>query len=147
MSMSQTKYTFTVESLRKFADPLRPGRARYFAVCSAKYLPDNFPMETNPREQNLNSKVARKIREGLLGEESGPMFHLLNRGLLLSAESVQYDNQPEEITIVMSDSRTHGVVDGGHTYRIITGEKNSTPEARFVTLEIMTGVEDVFEAV
>lgn len=147
MSMSQTKYTFTVESLRKFADPLRPGRARYFAVCSAKYLPDNFPMETNPREQNLNSKVARKIREGFLGEESGPMFHLLNRGLLLSAESVQYDNQTEEITIVMSDSRTHGVVDGGHTYRIITGEKNSTPEARFVTLEIMTGVEDVFEAV
>ncbi|MDP9267041.1 MAG: AIPR family protein [Acidobacteriota bacterium] len=142
-----TKFTFIVESLRKFIDPLKPGRARYFAVVSASHLPDNFPMETNPREQNLNSKVAKKIRDGFLGEESGPMFHLLNRGLLISAEAVQYDNQTDEMTIVMADPRTHGVVDGGHTYRIVTSEKQNITDSRFVTLEVMTGVEDVFEDV
>ena len=145
--MSQTKFTFTVESLRKFADPNKPGRARHFAVCDTKYLPKNFPMETNPREQNLNSKVAKKIRESFLGEETGPIFHLLNRGLLISAEGVQYDNQTDEMTIAMSDPGTHGIVDGGHTYKIVTSEDGSLPEPRFVTLEVVTGIEDIFEKV
>src|SRR5438477_2000203 len=118
--MSQTKFTFTVESLRKFTDPNKPGRARHFAVCDTKSLPKDFPMETNPREQNLSSKVAKKIRESFLGEETGPIFHLLNRGLLISAEGVQYDNQTDEMTIVMNDPRTHAVVDAGHPYKIVT---------------------------
>jgi hypothetical protein len=145
--MSQTKFTFPVESLRKFADPNKPGRARHFAVCETKHLPKNFPLETNPREQNLNSRVAKKIRESFLGEETGPIFHLLNRGLLISADSVHYDNQTDEMTIVMTDFRTHGVVDGGHTYEIITGENGSIEEPRFVTLEVLTGIEDIFEQV
>jgi hypothetical protein len=104
-------------------------------------------METNPREQNLASKVARKIRDGFLGPETGSLFHLLNRGLLLSAESVSYDNQKDEITIVMSNLRTHGIVDGGHTYKVITGNQAAISEPRYVTLEIMTGVEDDFEEI
>lgn len=145
--MPQTKYTFAVESLRKFPDPVTPGRARYLAVCETKNLPIDFPMDTNPREQNLASKVAKKIRDGFLGEETGPMFHLLNRGMLISAENVQFDNQTDEITIIMSDLLTHGVVDGGHTYRVITGNQGAVTEPRFVTLEIMTGVEANFEAI
>jgi hypothetical protein len=147
MSLSKTKYTFNVESLRKFADPLAPARARYFAVVDTRFLPEDFPLETNPREQNLNSKVARKIRESFLGPETSPLFHLLNRGLLLSAESVTYDNQKDEITIAMSSPQTHGVVDGGHTYRVITENQASVSEPRYVTLEIMTGVEDEFESI
>ena len=145
--MSQTKYTFAVESLRKFTDPVVPARARYFAVVNAKFLPSDFPLETNPREQNLNSKVARKIRDSFLGPDTGLLFHLLNRGLLLSAESVVYDNQKDEITVVMSNLQTHGVVDGGHTYKVITGNQAVMNEDRYVTLEIMTGVEDDFEAI
>lgn len=145
--MSQTKYTFAVESLRKFTDPLGPNRARYFAVVNSKFLPSDFPLETNPREQNLNSKVARKIRDSFIGPDTGSLFHLLNRGLLLSAESVVYDNQKDEITIVISNLQTHGVVDGGHTYKVITGNQAAVNDDRFVTLEIMTGVEDDFEAI
>jgi hypothetical protein len=145
--MSQTKYTFAVESLRKFADPITPGRARFFTVVNTKFLPTDFPLETNPREQNLNSKVARKIRDSFLGPDSGSLFHLLNRGLLLSADSVSFDNQKDEITIVMSNLQTHGVVDGGHTYKVITGNQALASEPRYVTLEIMTGVEDDFEAI
>jgi AIPR protein len=145
--MSQTKYTFAVESLRKFADPNAPARARYFAVVDTKFLPIDFPMETNPREQNLNSKVARKIRDSFVGPDTGELFHLLNRGLLLSAESVVFDNQKDEMTIVMSNLQTHGVVDGGHTYKVITGNQAVVTEPRYVTLEIMTGVESDFEAI
>lgn len=145
--MTTAKYTFKVESLRKFSDPVAPARARYFAVCRTKDLPTDFPMETNPREQNLASKVAKKIRDGFVGEETGPMFHLLNRGLLISAESVQFDNQTDDLTIVMSDRFTHGIVDGGHTYKVITLNQSAVTEPRFVTLEIITGVEGNFEAI
>jgi hypothetical protein len=145
--MAQTKYTFNVESLRKFSDPQAPARSRYFAVVDTKYLPVDFPLETNPREQNLNSKVAKKIRDSFLSEDTGPLFHLLNRGLLLSAENVLFDNQKDELTIVMSNLQIHGVVDGGHTYKVIIGNQGSVTESRFVTLEIMTGVEDDFEAI
>lgn len=145
--MSQAKFTFAVESLRKFTDPLTPHRVRYFAVVDTKSLPTDFPMETNPREQNLNSKVARKIRDGFLGPETGTLFHLLNRGLLISAESVVFDNQTDELTIVMSNTQTHGVVDGGHTYKVVTGNQAAVTEPRYITLEIMIGVEDDFEAI
>jgi hypothetical protein len=147
MSLSKTKYTFNVESLRKFADPQAPARSRYFAVVDTRFLPADFPLETNPREQNLNSKVARKIRDSFLGPETSTLFHLLNRGLLLSAETVAYDNQKDEITIVMSSPQTHGIVDGGHTYKVITENQASVSEPRYVTLEIMTGVEEDFEAI
>ncbi len=137
--MNATKFTFAVESLRKFTDPQDPARARYFAVVETKNLPVDFPLETNPREQNLNSRVAKKIRDSFLSETSGQLFHLLNRGLLISAASVSFDNQKDEITIAMTNNQTHGVVDGGQNQTLVT-------EPRFVTLEIMTGVEDDFEA-
>jgi hypothetical protein len=47
----------------------------------------------------------------------------------------------------MTSPQTHGVVDGGHTYKVITGHQAAITEPRFVTLEIMTGVEDDFEAI
>jgi hypothetical protein len=145
--MNATKFTFNVESLRKFTDPQDPTRARYFAVVQTKNLPIDFPLDTNPREQNLNSKVAKKIRDSFLSETSGQLFHLLNRGLLISAANVSFDNQKDEMTIVMTNTQAHGVVDGGHSYKVITQNQASVTEPRFVTLEIMTGVEEDFEAI
>jgi hypothetical protein len=47
----------------------------------------------------------------------------------------------------MSNQQTHGVVDGGHSYKVIAENQPSVTESRFVTLEIMTGVEDDFEGI
>ena len=148
--MLKTEFTFKVESLRKLPDPANRERCeRYFAFCDTQNLPIDFPMDTNPRQQNLKTKVAKKILGGYLGEETGPMFHLLNRGLLLSAETVHFNNQTNELTVTMSDHEKHGLVDGGHTYRIVTDPENLQMLAfpQFVTVEIITGVEEDFELI
>jgi hypothetical protein len=155
MAKSKRSFTFKVESFRKLPDPITPDdRERYFAFCNTKNLPADFPMETNPREQNLNSKVAKKIKEGFFNVKDGeastenPLFHLLNRGLLISAGSADFNNHNSMLTIEMTDPWRHGLVDGGHTYRIVTSKDGQEPLVpQFITLEIITGVEDDFEAI
>ena len=116
----------------------------YFAICDVTEIPDDFPMNTNPREQNLNTGVAKKIKMSLEAE-SEKNFFLLNRGILLSAKEVNYNNSKSELTIGFEDEDVHGNVDGGHTYRIIRELKNRvTPGSQYVKIEILTGVEDIF---
>jgi hypothetical protein len=156
MAKSKKSFTFKVESFRKLPDPVAPDdRERYFAICETANLPLDFPMETNPREQNLNSKVAKKIREGFLNIKDGepstenPLLHLLNRGLLISAKCADFNNHNGLLTVEMTDPWRHGLVDGGHTYKIVTstirGEQPPVPQ--YITLEIITGIEDDFEAI
>ena len=74
----------------------------YIAICDVKDIPDNFPMETNPREQKMTTAVAKKIKESLLNT-SELDFYLLNRGILLSAKEVSYSNYSNELTISFED--------------------------------------------
>ncbi|MBN3416147.1 hypothetical protein FDA95_11555 [Clostridium botulinum] len=74
-------------------------------------------------------------------------FHLKNRGILLSAKSVKFDNINNELTIKFEDENVHGNVDGGHTYHAILEVRNKIKHIQYVKLEIMTGMEDIFEDV
>ena len=71
-----------------------------------KELPDDIPMGTNPREQNLRTTVSRKIRESLLSPDELD-FYLLNRGMLLSASDVSFNNYTNELTIGFDDHKYH----------------------------------------
>ncbi|NLD33674.1 MAG: hypothetical protein GX653_02055 [Clostridiales bacterium] len=142
---------FKVESFRRLPNPYDgketgdPTPITYVAVCDIKELPDNFPMETNPREQKLTTNVAKRIKESLLDGTSAD-FYLLNRGILLSAKECTYNNYSNEITIVFDDMDVHGNVDGGHTYRIIMENRDLLDsKQQFVKLEIVTGVESIFQ--
>jgi hypothetical protein len=146
--------SFKVESFRRIPCPFerdkRSGskQVTYIAICDIRNLPSNFPMDTNPREQNLRTKVARAIEHSLLNDTDNN-FHLLNRGLLLSAEKVKFNNGTGELTLVFTDHEKHGNVDGGHTYRIIMENQERAIKEKltqYVRLEIMTGVEDFFES-
>ncbi len=138
-------YKFKVHSLRKHPDPQSPTRTRYTATANVKDLPANLPMEANPRSQNLDSKVAKKIRKGLHGDPVPNAFHLLNRGMLISANEARFNNDTSELVLSMTDSQRHGVVDGGHTYKIVLEERDSLTDAQFVQLEVMTGIEEDFD--
>ncbi|MGN4697868.1 AIPR family protein [Bacillus cereus group sp. MYBK185-1] len=116
----------------------------YIAMCNVHDLPNDIPMKTNPREQNTKTNVAKKIKESLL-TDFDLNFHLLNRGILLSAESVKFNNESGELTIFFSDGEKHGNVDGGHTYTIIKENRKNLQLDQYVRLEILTGVEDFFE--
>lgn len=145
------KLKFKVQSFRKIPNPYLASEegskeaAMYIAISDVKDLPDTIPMETNPREQKLTTNVAKKIKASLLNQNELD-FYLLNRGLLLSAKEVTFNNYANEVTVVFEDLEVHGDVDGGHTYKIILENRDQIDAGQqFVKLEILTGVEDIFQ--
>jgi len=144
--------TFPVQSFRRIPNPYLKAEDgdreanMYIAICDVENIPDSIPMETNPREQNLNTNVAKKIKTSLL-DTSSLDFYLLNRGILISAKDVSFNNYSNEMTVVFEDPEVHGNVDGGHTYRTILENRDRlNPGQQYVKLEILTGVEGIFQS-
>ena len=144
--------TFKVQSFRRIPNPYQKskdgerGAEMYIAICDAKDVPDNIPMDTNPREQKMTTNVAKQIKESLLNT-SELNFYLLNRGLLLSAKTVSYNNYSNEMTVDFEDCEVHGDVDGGHTYKTILQFRDQIdPGQQYVKIEILTGVEGIFQS-
>jgi len=81
------------KSFKKMDDPTGAsnGHIKYVCYVKANSIPQtmNDWFATNPREQKMSTNVAKKITESLKDNEN---FHELNRGVLLSAYDVKYDN-------------------------------------------------------
>lgn len=147
---------FKVESFRKIPNPylkkdesgsIETSPSMYIAICDVKELPEDIPMDTNPREQNFKTGVAKHIKESLTSKEAFN-FYILNRGILLSAKNATFNNYSNTLTLEMDDMGLHGNVDGGHTYKTILNERDSIePQTQFVKIEILTGIESFFEDV
>lgn len=142
---------FKTKSFRKIPNPFYDSdnfmntAEMYIMICDIKDIPKDIPMETNPREQKLNTAVAKKIRTSLTNERNNNFF-LLNRGLTVSAKSVKYDNKNDLVTIEFENDDVHGDIDGGHTYKIILEEQENLDYGeQFVKVEVLTGVEDMFQ--
>lgn len=154
--MKNTEKTGTmklkVSSFRKIPNPyvkstneMERKPEMYVLICDVLDIPDDIPMQTNPREQKLTTNVAKKIRESLTNH-SERNFYLLNRGMLLSCGSVSYDNASSEVSLSFDDLSVHGDIDGGHTYKIIKDSKKELePGEQYCKIEVLTGVEDIFE--
>ena len=131
-------------SFRKLDDPFLNGKSKkYVFYVKVDDVAEGIPMATNPREQSLKSAVATAITESLLSNDG--YFHLKNRGIVLSAESVHYNNRTGRVSISFSDELTHGNIDGGHTYKIICEHKGENLD-QYVQFEVMTGVEDIIDS-
>ena len=141
--MSERTFTFPVASLRRIPDPIDPKtRDTYIVVCKTNAVPPDLPLDPDPREQNLKTKVAKAIEEGLT-KDLDQKFHLLNRGITISAKEVRFNNAKNKVSIIMDDgSEEHGIVDGGHTFKIITRHREDPKINQYVKLEIMTAIED-----
>lgn len=143
---------FKVASFRKIPNPYinseNEGEKKpemYTIICDVKNIPDDIPMKTNPREQKLTTNVAKKIKESLTNH-SDLNFYLLNRGILLSAKSISFDNATSMCTITFDDLTVHGNVDGGHTYKIIRDNSKLLEYGeQYCKIEVLTGIEDMFE--
>lgn len=139
------KQVFKVQgnTFRKLDDPFLNGKSKkYVFYVKASEVPTDIPMNTNPREQKLNSQVAKAIEDSLCSNDKA--FHLKNRGIVISAASVHYNNQKEEVTIEFLDDQVHGNIDGGHTYKIVCEHKDDNLD-QYVQFEVMTGVESIIE--
>lgn len=147
--MKNTELEIKVDSFRKIPNPYKEGPGSvsqmFTAICDVKDIPEELLdwMETNPRKQNIRGGVAKKIKTSLSESRD---FHLLNRGILLSAYDVTYNNYDNKMKLVFTDPEVHGNVDGGHTLRVILDNRDELEDGvQYVKLEILTGVEGIFE--
>ena len=146
-----TQFKLKAKYLRKLPNPYEEytdGRKTpecYEVLVNIKDLPEGMNFNTNPRFQNMKTKVVKKIKESILMDDKS--FHLKNRGILISAKNVKFNNMTNELSFEFEDLSVHGNVDGGHTYHAILDLRDKVEHEQYVRLEIMTGIEDIFEAV
>lgn len=136
-------FKIPVKEFKRTNDPLeRAEKRKYTCYVHIDDVPKNIPMLTNPREQKLTSSVAKKIEESLLSNDGN--FHMKNRGIVISADKVIFDNKKDVMTMVVTNPYEHGDIDGGHTYKLLLEHQNEGVN-QYVALEIMVGVEDIIE--
>ena len=137
------KFTMRAKEFKKMADPVNreSGHTKYVCYIQASSIPVELAdwMKTNPRDQKMTTDVAKTIQKSL-SENSD--FHELNRGVVLSAESVEYDNKLERVTMELVNGDIHGNIDGGHTLKAIFSaqEEKNLPDDRYVFMEIFVGL-------
>lgn len=116
--MKSRTYTIPVDSGRvtTLIDPAGQGHDAYYAYVKVTDLPLDLPMDVNPRSQNTQSRVAKQIANGLIDDSD--VFHILNRGLTITAKSAKFDPKAEALTLELVPG-VYGLLDGGHTYAVI----------------------------
>ncbi|MGD0283538.1 MAG: AIPR family protein, partial [Dissulfurispiraceae bacterium] len=129
---------------RRFPDPLSKddqnglsNLEHHLILCKAVSMPEGIPFTPNPRAQDTDKTIYKEVRSSLLAEDD-PTFHLKNKGITIIAHSVDYSPDKQTIEVVFDDE--DGIVDGGHTYRILIENKDQCPDSQYVKCEIITGV-------
>jgi len=136
---------FRVQSIKDVDDPSNRV-ARKEAVVSLDQYPYDFGLGPNPRQPVLTSPVSKKIGETL--SESWRDFHLLNRGVVVVAKSVEYDNKSQRARLVLDEAeeekRLFGILDGGNTNarinmwrEVLEGEDEVRTREAFVNMQIL----------
>jgi len=142
------KLKLKAKEFKKMLDPANKDskHVKYVCYVQAISIPQEIDewMSTNPREQKMSTNVAQKIKNSLIDNSD---FHELNRGILMSAFSVKWNNDTYELEMDLDDPQIHGNIDGGHTLRAIleAKNKNSLPNDRYVFFEIFVGLETPVE--
>lgn len=136
-----TTVTFKTKALRTITSPSDSGVTTYLIMTEFQDLPSNISLEVNPRKPKMNTNVAKQLIKAVLSEEN-IQFDINNRGMVLTAKSVKFNNSKGEVTIDFGeDTERYGVLDGGHTYTAIieNRDKLSPENKKYVRLEVVVG--------
>ncbi|MFC2085774.1 AIPR family protein [Bacteroidota bacterium] len=144
IQMSNSSFPLRARLARRFADPNftdSPKIDRHVFFVRITDVPVGIPLDPNARVPNINRRVYRDVRKSLLNEESVPgTFHLKHKGITLIASRVEHKGKDQ---YVLHLEKGHGILDGGHSYEIITSTSDEdVPEHQFVKLEVLTGIPD-----
>src|SRR5262249_32622297 len=121
--MKATTLSIPVFSLRRIETPYERahGYRNYVAVIEARNLPDLSDWrDINVRDPKLRGRVPNAIRASFT--DKADEFLFMNRGLVIAAEKVEYQEggHGKKMDLVMRDPAIHGLLDGGHTHRVVT---------------------------
>ncbi len=138
-NMVPARFTFPVVSFRHLESPFeKQGYRDYHAVVDIEHLPDLTGWrKINVRDPKLTGTVPNAIRQSV--KDNPELFVFMNRGIVLSADSVSFDNRTSKLTLTMKDPNFHGLLDGGHTYNILLEERENLEVPQYVRLEILQG--------
>ncbi len=138
--MSATTHRLRVCEARRFKHPNFPEIEKHFFLVAAGDLPDGI--RTDARDPvGLNRRVYREVKENLLGRDTTfpGTFDLMNKGITILAENVK---RIDDVTYELAVKDGQGIVDGGHTYKIIT-ECHGDPDLQtdqYVQIQVFTGI-------
>ena len=137
---------FPVYSFRKQPTPAdETGKGKYHLVVNVADVPAelNEWRALNIRDPKEEIRVPKEIRSSLRDKPSE--FYFKNRGLLVLADEVMFDNKTNMVELRFSDPSMNGLADGGHTYRVIRNHIEGLPEDErkevdaFVSMECLEG--------
>lgn len=141
--MATEKALLNVRVARRIPDPNfadTHGIERHLFVVPVWSVPP-LPLDPNARQPRTSKRVYKKVQDSLFDRECEPgTFHLKNKGITVIANRVnKLDNDNYEIEMTTG---IHGIVDGGHTHKIIVdGQKDpEMPTSQFVNIEVRVGV-------
>lgn len=137
---------FPVFSFRKQPTPYdESGKQKYYAIVDVKDIPLELDewRELNVRDPKEEIRVPKEIKSSLQNDPTA--FYFKNRGILLVADKVTFDNKTNVVTLEFTDKHMNGIADGGHSYRVIKNfvEPLSAEEraqiGAFVSVELLEG--------
>ena len=151
--MSQIKISKLASFRKIFGSPSGKSKNMYVAVVNIQDLPKEFEnwLAINPREATPTSGVGKKIKDSLIEQPEAFIFR--NRGLTVIADKVDFNTQSNVVTLELTDPKIHGLLDGGHTYRVIQNELTNTIDGRedlknaYVRIELLDGFNDLNDVV
>lgn len=139
-----TKIKFKVQQLIQTTSPSNDTIDIYYAWVNFRDLPNNIPLEVNPRKPKMNTSVARQIISAVKSTDTLD-FDINNRGIVITSKTLSNDVSKDKENFIEldlnDDVSTYGILDGGHTYTAIINNVSELPEAinKFVRLEILVG--------
>lgn len=145
--MSVDTFHFRPVFARRIPDPNfknTNGAERHLFTMPVKLMPTGISLDPNARNPNIRKRVYKQVEASLLGQDDSPAgtFHLKNNGITIIADSVKQlgDNEYD----VRMKTGLHGIVDGGHTYKLIVmnRENEDLPDDQYVNVEVRVGIPD-----
>lgn len=148
-----TQLKFKVNALRTLASPYKRSEKEestfetiYYLLVNMKDIPENIPLDVNPRVPKMGTNVAKRLVNAVVEPETD--FYINNRGIVISAKSLSFNSAESEVTIDIgnqddeNDKYNYGILDGGHTYTAIMQNRHRIPSdiEKYVRMEVITNV-------
>jgi hypothetical protein len=127
---------------RRLPDPLSNsahGTERYVFFVAVEDLPTGISLDPTPRSPLTRWDVYNEVKASLLNQSGTPnTFHLRNRGITILARNVE---KVEEYEYLVDFDTGQGIIDGAHTYRLISEVKQDTsltlPKGQYIKIEVI----------
>jgi hypothetical protein len=138
VALATSSVKLHVASARRQPNPVGSGERHTF-VMRVTDLPADLPLDPNPRGQRIDRGIYRQVSQSLLSNDG--FFLWKNHGITILARKV---NKIDDVTYeVELEPVNHGIVDGGHSFRIIQealSENDASLDQQFVEVRAFTGI-------